>query len=69
MSLILYRIVVVTFLLVIVGSLFSALLYLVKDKGNTERTVKALTVRIAVSITLFLLLMAGFYFGVLPPKA
>lgn len=68
MSLILYRIVVVTFLLVIVGSLFSALLYLVKDKGNTERTVKALTVRIGLSITLFLLLVAGFYFGVLPPK-
>lgn len=69
MSLILYRVVVVTFLLVIVGSLFSALLYLVKDKGNTERTVKALTVRIGLSITLFLLLMAGFYFGVLPPKS
>jgi len=68
MSLILYRIVVVAFLLVIVGSLFSALLYLVKDKGTTERTVKALSVRIGVSITLFLLLMAGFYFGVLPPK-
>ncbi len=68
MSLILYRIIVVTFLLVIVGSLFSALLYLVKDKGNTERTVKALTVRIGLSITLFLLLLAGFYFGVLPPK-
>lgn len=69
MSLILYRIVVVTFLLVIVGSLFSALLYLVKDKGNTERTVKALTVRIGLSITLFLLLVAGFYFGVLPPRS
>jgi len=68
MSLILYRVIVVTFLLVIVGSLFSALLYLVKDKGNTERTVKALTVRIGLSITLFLLLVAGFYFGVLPPK-
>lgn len=69
MSLILYRIIVVTFLLVIVGSLFSALLYLVKDKGNTERTVKALTVRISLSITLFLLLIAGFYFGILPPKS
>jgi hypothetical protein len=68
MSLILYRIIVVTFLLVIVGSLFSALLYLVKDKGSTERTVKALSVRIGLSLTLFLLLVAGFYFGVLPPK-
>ncbi len=68
MSLILYRVIVVTFLLVIVGSLFSALLFLVKDKGSTERTVKALTVRIGLSLTLFLLLIAGFYFGVLPPK-
>ncbi len=68
MSVILYRILVVTFLLVIVGSLFSALVFLLKDKGSTERTVRALTVRIGVSITLFVLLMAGFYFGVLPPR-
>ncbi|MEO1767001.1 twin transmembrane helix small protein [Thiobacter aerophilum] len=68
MSPILYRSLVVAFLVVIIGSLFSALLFLLKDKGSTERTVKALTVRIGVSITLFGLLMAGFYFGVLPPK-
>jgi hypothetical protein len=68
MSVILYRVIVVTFLLVIVGSLFSALLFLMKDKGTTDRTIKALTLRIGLSITLFLLLIAGFYFGVLPPK-
>jgi hypothetical protein len=68
MSVVLYRVIVVTFLLVIVGSLFSALLFLMKDKGNTDRTVKALTVRISLSITLFLLLVSGFYFGILPPK-
>ena len=69
MSVILYRVIVVTFLLVIVGSLFSALLFLMKDKGNTDRTIKALSVRIGLSITLFLLLIAGFYFGILPPKS
>ena len=68
MSVILYRVIVITFLLVIVGSLFSALLFLMKDKGTTDRTIKALSVRIGLSITLFLLLVAGFYFGVLPPK-
>ncbi|MEJ5210792.1 MAG: twin transmembrane helix small protein [Burkholderiales bacterium] len=68
MSVILYRSLVVAFLIVIVASLFSALAFLLKDKGSTERTVKALSVRIGVSITLFVLLMAGFYFGVLPPK-
>jgi hypothetical protein len=69
MSVVLYRSLVVVFLLVIIGSLFSALVFLLKDKGSTERTVKALSVRIGVSITLFALLMAGFYFGVLPPRA
>jgi hypothetical protein len=68
MSPVLYRVIVITFLLVIVGSLASALFYLVRDKGSSERTVKALSVRIGLSITLFLLLMAGFYFGILPPK-
>ena len=67
MSLALYRVIIIGFLLVIVGSLVSGLYFLVKDKGQSERTVKALTVRIALSLTLFLLLMAGFYFGVIPP--
>jgi hypothetical protein len=29
---------------------------------------KALTVRISLSVCLFLMLMAGFYFGVIPPR-
>ena len=57
------KIVVILFLVFIVGSLFSALYYLVRDKGRGERTVKALTIRITLSVTLFLLLMLGYYFG------
>ena len=52
----------------IIGSLASALYFLVKDKGQSERTVKALTLRVSLSLGLFLLLMAGFYFGILPPR-
>ncbi len=52
-------------LLLIVGSLFSALFYLSKDKGTGERTVRALTVRISLSLLLFILLMVGFYTGVI----
>ena len=33
------------------------------DKGRGERTVRALTVRISLSVVLFLLLMLGYYFG------
>jgi hypothetical protein len=60
------RIFVIAILVLIVGSLGSALWFLVRDKGNSTRTVKALTVRISLSIGLFLLLMAGYYFGLIP---
>lgn len=62
------RLIVVLFLVLIVLSLGSGLYYLIKDKGQSERTVKALTIRVALSITLFILLMAGFYFGLIPSK-
>ena len=60
------RIVVIAFLVIILLSLGSAMFYLIRDKGKSDRTVKALTVRVALSITLFLLLMLGYYFGIIP---
>ena len=60
------RIIVIAMLGLIVGSLASALWFLIRDKGTSERTVRALTVRISLSIGLFLLLMAGYYFGIIP---
>ena len=35
--------------------------YLVKDKGQSTRAVKALTLRIGLSVILFALMMLGFY--------
>lgn len=60
------KIFVVAVLVLILASLGSALFYLVRDKGSSDRTVKALTVRVGLSISLFLLLMAGYYFGFIP---
>jgi apolipoprotein N-acyltransferase len=62
------KIVAVLFLLFIIASLGSALYYLVKDKGNSTRALKALTLRIGLSVVLFALLMLGFYFGIIPGK-
>jgi hypothetical protein len=62
------RYLVIFLLLCAVGSLASGLFFLIKDKGNSDRTVKALTVRVAISITIFLLLMAGYYFGIIPKE-
>ena len=60
------KFIIILILLLIIGSMGSALWFLIRDKGATDRTVKALTVRISLSIGLFLLLMAGYYFGLIP---
>lgn len=61
----LIKIAIILALLMIVFSLFSALFYLGKDKGSGERTVRALTIRITLSILLFVLLITGYYFGLI----
>jgi uncharacterized membrane protein YsdA (DUF1294 family) len=64
----LLKIIVIVMLALIVASLFSALVFLFKDKGRGKRTAQALTWRIGLSITLFLMLMAGFHFGIISPQ-
>jgi putative copper export protein len=56
------KFVIIAFLVVIVASLASALYYLIRDreKGGSDRTVKALTVRITLSIALFIILMVSY---------
>ena len=62
------KIIVILFLVFIIGSLFSALFFLVRDKGQGERTVRALTVRVALSLALFALLILGYHFGFITGK-
>ena len=62
------RIIVIALLVLIVASLGSALFFLFADKSGSKRTVKALTVRISLSILLFAILMAGYYFGLIGNK-
>ena len=60
------RILALLFIVFIIASLGSALYYLIKDKGQSDRAVKMLTVRVALSLTLFILLMGGYYLGIIP---
>jgi succinate dehydrogenase hydrophobic anchor subunit len=57
------RFVVLVFLAFILFSLFSGLYYVWKDRGRTDRAVKALTVRVILSIVLFLMLVLGYQLG------
>ena len=62
------RIVVLFLVFVMLVSLFSGLFFLYKDKSGSDRMVKALTVRIAIAITIFLILMGSYYFGLISPQ-
>ncbi len=55
----------------IVFSLGEAMFFLARDDGSRDKTrmVRALTVRISLSLMLFILLMAGYYFGLVEPHA
>ena len=57
------RWIVIALLLAIMVSLGSGLFYLVKDKSNSDRTVRALTWRIGLSLLLFFLLILIYRMG------
>jgi len=57
------RAVVILAFLGILASLTSALVYLMRDKGKTNRTVNALTWRVGLSIALFLFVLFAHYMG------
>lgn len=59
--------IIILALLIILLCLASALYHLVKDKERGERTARALTARIALSIALFVFLMIAFSTGLLKP--
>jgi succinate dehydrogenase/fumarate reductase cytochrome b subunit len=63
----LQKLIIVAFMVVIIYNLGAGLYYMISDKGKTDRTVNALTRRIALSVALFLLIMLGVWSGVIQP--
>ncbi|MBL8251081.1 MAG: twin transmembrane helix small protein [Candidatus Competibacter sp.] len=61
------KIVVIVMLMLILGSLGSGLFFLISDRGQNRRTVKALTLRIGLSVALFALLMLAYATGLIKP--
>ncbi|MCK7593654.1 twin transmembrane helix small protein [Lysobacter sp. CAU 1642] len=67
MARIMKTLVIVAFLLVILYNLGAGLYYMLVDKGTTNRTVNALTKRIALSVVLILLVLLGIATGIIEP--
>ncbi len=61
------KVLVVAIFIAVLASLGSALVYLIKDRGGSTRTAKALTLRIGVSIALFVLLFVLWWLGLITP--
>ena len=62
------KIILLVLLLLVVISLFSGLFFMYQDKGKSRRTVIALTIRVALSATIFAIVIVGFFMGWLPIK-
>lgn len=58
---------IIFIMIVIAGSLASGLFFLVRDPGQSKRTVKALTLRIGISFSLFIFLFIAFKLGLIQP--
>ena len=58
---------IVAFLLAILYNLGAGLYYMMSDKGTTDRTLKALTRRIALSVLLIVLIVIGIKTGLIQP--
>lgn len=63
----LIKLIIVILLLFVVGSLFSALYFLIKDSSGSRRVIKSLSWRIALSLFILLLLFAGIQSGLIIP--
>jgi hypothetical protein len=63
------KVVIAVVLIGIVVSLGQALFAMSSGPDNSGRVVRSLTVRIALSVVLFALLMLGHYFGLIEPNA
>ena len=61
------RLLIIGVLVAIVASLGSALFQLARKTGESRRLVRDLTIRVALSVTLFILLMLAWRLGLIAP--
>ena len=63
----LVRLAIIVVFVAIVASLGSALFHLVRTDGDSRKLARALTIRVGLSLALFILLMLAWYAGLISP--
>jgi len=63
------RLIIILVLVAILASLFSGMYFMIHDRGRSTRTVKALSLRIGLSLLLFILLVIAYLTGIIQPNA
>lgn len=63
------RLLIVIALVGIIASLGSALVFLMRDRGSGRRTVQALTLRVGLSVLLFLFILFSYWMGWMQPRS
>ena len=61
------KILIIVFLVLILYNLGAGLYYMIVDKGQSKRTVNALTWRVGLSAALIVLVLLGIWSGMLTP--
>lgn len=61
------KIVVIVLLLSIMATLFTSMFFLVKDPSQKKRTLTALKIRVALSVTLMLFVLLSYFMGWIQP--
>jgi hypothetical protein len=62
------KIIILVLVAAVVASLFAGLYFVYKDKGNSTRAVKALTIRVALQAIIVALLLGGVLLGFIQGK-
>ncbi len=63
----LIKTIILIMLLLVLLSLAAGMFTMIKDRNKTDRTVRFLTFRIAISVSLFILLIVSFFMGWIQP--
>ena len=63
------HLIIILVLIAILGSLFSGMYFMIKDRGRSSRNIKALSIRVGLSLLLFALLIAAYLTGIIQPNA